>query len=168
MALYTKNKINTQWIVNTLQDYIDHFTLYISNDVRREREIKSATERRKLFFHISPADCSFPSSVGAVGTGLFSLCFSLDSLVASQSMGQPSSRKHYSPFIPPALPVYLGMCYTVPSSGQPFITQETTSQLVCHLSLRWSFLALVWRAITFYPSPLPGNRRELQGEVLSV
>ena len=72
MALYTKTKRNTQGIVNTLRDYIDHLTVYISNDVGREREIKSATERRKLHFHISPADCSFSSSAGAAGTGLFS------------------------------------------------------------------------------------------------
>jgi len=94
-------------MVNSLQDYTGHFTLYVSNDVERQREMKSATERRKLLFHISPAVFSFPSPAGAVGIGLFCSCFSLGSLVASQSVGQPTSRNDCSTFVPPALTVYL-------------------------------------------------------------
>lgn len=142
VVINTKTKIKPQRIVKALQDCVGHLTLYIENHVGREREIKSETERRKILFHIASAQCSFLTLAGALGTGLFNSCFSLVSLVASESADQPSCRKHCS-HVYHQLYHCTWICVTQYFPlGLPFTTQET-SLAACHLTPRGSFFALV-------------------------
>lgn len=116
--------------MKTLQVCIDDFTLYIENCVGKERRIKSDTERRKLLFHVSPAHCSFLSPAEALGTGLFNPCFSLFSLVASESADQKRLILIYT-----WTWMCVSQCFPL---GLPFTTQETRWAL-CHLTERGSY-----------------------------
>lgn len=106
--------------MKALRVCMGHFTLYTENCVGKEREIKSDRERRKLLFHISSTHSFLLSPADALGGGLLNSCFSLVSLVASESADQLPHRMHCSPFTPPASPLYLDMCFIVLSSGPAF------------------------------------------------